>query len=364
MASTRRRSGASLKSSLFEQPQGFDFFQFVRLLEATAAEESRAAGRPPPDPVGSGVDPRNAAVTIRSAVPLGFASAEVSALRRPRRGGGPVEMMQTLVGLTGPSGVLPHAVSELVQVSVRERNPALRDFLDVFNNRLAGLLYDAWTKYRIVVEKERSERLGKPSTIDTALKSIVGVGLPAIANRMRTADETLVFFGGLLARRGRSVLAVQRALSGAIGHPVRLVQFLGQWLPIARADRTRLPDRGSPQGTYAQLGQSAVIGERTFDVQSSVLLCVGPLRYPEFRSLLPDGDRARMLSDLAAFALGADKSFRIRLELQPDQVPDLRLDTDETDTGANRLGWNTWLGSPRARTESATVEFQPPPHLR
>ena len=37
-------------------------------------------------------------------------------------GGGPVELTQTIVGLTGPSGVLPHALSELVQVSVRERN--------------------------------------------------------------------------------------------------------------------------------------------------------------------------------------------------------------------------------------------------
>jgi type VI secretion system protein ImpH len=352
-----------LKARLFEQPQAFDFFQIVRLQEAIAAQQNRRSGEPPPDPVGSGVDPRNAALAIRSSVPLGFAAAEATAMRTPR-GGGPVEVTQTLVGLTGPSGVLPHALSELVQVSVRERNPALRDFLDVFNNRLAGLLYDAWAKYRMVIARERGENLGKPNAIDVALKSVVGFGMPAIANRMRTPDDTLVSFGGLLARQGRSVLAVQRALSGAIGHRVKIVQFLGEWLPIAAADRTRLPIGASSKGSYARLGQDAVIGERTFDIQSSVLVCVGPLRYLEFRALLPDGERARMLTDLAAVALGADKSFRIRLELQPDEVPALRLEADEHGHNANRLGWNSWLASPRPRHLPVAAEFRPPPHLR
>ncbi|MGI6853537.1 type VI secretion system baseplate subunit TssG [Mesorhizobium sp. 1B3] len=363
MASTRRRSRSSLAASLFEQPQAYEFFQLVRLRELIAALECEATGSPPPDPIGSGVEPRKSALTIRSAVPLGFAAAEVTALRRPRQGG-PVEATQTLVGLTGPSGVLSHALSELVQLSVRERNPALRDFLDVFNNRLAGLLYEAWVKYRPVIARERALRLGASNTIDTAFKALVGIGMPSVSSRMKMPDETLVHFGGLLSKQGRSVVAVERALSGALGHRVKIRQFFGEWLPIAEADQTRLPRGRSEVGHFTTLGKDAVLGTRTFDIQSSVLVRVGPLSYPAFRSLLPDGLRASMLSDLAAMALGADKSFRIRLELDGAQVPMLRLGGNRDDASASRLGWNTWLASDRPRTSSAFAEFRPPAHLR
>jgi len=363
MASTRRRSRSSLAASLFEQPQAFEFFQLVRLRELVAAQENEAAGVPPPSPVGSGVEPRNAALVIRSSVPLGFAAAEVTALRQPRQGG-PVEATQTLVGLTGPSGVLPHALSELVQVSVRERNPALRDFLDVFNNRLVGLLYDAWAKYRPVITRERAVRLGTRNTIDGALKALVGVGMPAVAARMKMPDDSLVHFGGLLSRHGRSVVAVERALSGALGHKVSVQQFLGAWLPIAEADRTRLPRGRNSSGRFASLGRDAVLGSRTFDVQSSVLVCVGPLRYAAFRSLLPDGTRADMLSDLAAIALGPDKAFHVRLDLVGTEVPALRLGGAHDDPAATRLGWNTWLSSEKPRGDTVAAAFRPLSHLR
>lgn len=362
MAGTGRRSHSSLIARAFDAPQDFELFQMVRLLEALGAGEGRDLAHPPVDPVGQGVDPRRAALKIRSSVPLGFASAEVLSVRRPR-GGGPVEMTQTLVGLTGPSGVLPHALSELVQMSVRERNFALREFFDVFNNRLSGLLFNAWAKYRPVIERERAVQLGTPATIDHALKSIVGLGTPAMANRAEVGDHTFVFFGGLLGRQGRSAVAIERALSGALGHRLRVEQFTGEWYPIAPSDRTRLPDRAQPRGSFARLGDDAVIGVKTFDIQSAVTLRVEALDYPAFRSLLPDGSRSRLLTDLAASALGADKMFNIRLELKPEQVPGLRLGGNREEPRASRLGWNTWLQPARPRAQPAAVAFRPPPHL-
>lgn len=358
-----RNVGTGLVARIFDAPEAFDFFQMVRLLEALGAEEGRNVTHVPVDPVGQGVDPVRAALRIRSSVPLGFASAEVLSVRRPRSGG-PVEMTQTLIGLTGPSGVLPHALSELVQMSVRERNFALREFFDVFNNRFSGLLYNGWAKYRPVIERERTAQVMTPATIDHALKSLVGLGLPTMANRTKVGDPTFVFFGGLLARQGRSATAIERALSGAFGHKLRVEQFAGEWYPIAPADRTRLPDRLRRQGRFARLGDDAVIGSRTFDIQSAVTVCVEALNYSEFRSLLPDGSRSRLLTDLAATALGADKMFNIRLELKPDHVPVLQLGGDRKAPKASRLGWNTWLQPAVARQKPQAVQFRPPPHLR
>ena len=363
MAGTRRRSRSSLRKNLFEHPKAYDFFQLVRLMEVIAARDNARAGLPPPDPVGSGVEPRRAAIVIRSAVPLGFAASEATALRHPREGG-PVELTQTVLGLTGPSGVLPHALSEVVQVSVRERNPALRNFLDLFNNRLAGLLYDAFAKYRPAIAHERARTVGAPDRINLALRSIIGFGAPGLENALAGDVDTLVFFGGHIGRRARSALGVQQTLSGALGHRVRIAQFHGAWLPISPQDQTRLPQGRHTTGAFACLGSDALIGRRTFDVMASVVVCVGPLTYPQFRSLLPDGARARRLSDLAAIALGAEKTFRIRLELLPNEAPAPRLDADRDAPTANRLGWNTWLPSRAPGAAPASAEFRPAAHLR
>ena len=208
MASARRRPHSSLKSDIFDRPQAYELFQAVRIVEAIAAEEAMATEGQKPDPVGRGVEPRNAAARLRAAVPLGYAAAEVSAIRRPR-GGGPIELTQTVVGLTGPSGVLPHAFSEMVHISVRDRNPGLREFFDLFNSRIAGLFYDAWVKYRIAVERERAERLATPMAIDAGLRALVGIGMASLSRRTQTPDATLVYYGGLLSREGRSATAVE-----------------------------------------------------------------------------------------------------------------------------------------------------------
>lgn len=363
MASTRRGPHASLRADIFENFQSYDLFQAIRVLEALAAAENREAGIDSADPVGRSTDPAKAPLRIRAAVPLGFAAAEVTSVRRPRNGG-PIELTQTMVGLTGPSGVLPHALSELVQVSVRERNPALREFLDVFNNRLTSLLFEAWAKYRIVLERERAATVGTPKSADHALKSLVGLGFEATKNRTAVPDSAYVFFGGLLGRPSRSAFAVESIMSGALGHNIRIEQFLGQWIAIAPDDRSRLPDATAPEGAYARLGEDAVIGTNVFDIESAVLVCVGPLDYSDFRALLPDGPRAALLTDLAAKALGPDKSFRIRLELKKEQVPGLRLEADEASPTASRLGWNTWITAANPRRSPATAEFRPLPHLR
>ncbi|MEO3389447.1 type VI secretion system baseplate subunit TssG [Mesorhizobium sp. CAU 1741] len=363
MASARRRPHTSLKSDIFDRPQAYDLFQVLRVIEALAVEEADAAGVEKPDPLGRGVEPGKAAAAIRAAVPLGYAAAEATTVARPRAGG-PVQVTQSVIGLTGPSGVLPHAISEMVHVSVRERNPGLREFLDLFNNRLAGLLYEAWAKYRLTVEHDRATRFGMPRRIDAALRAIVGIGSPAVSNRTEAPDETLVFFGGLLGRTGRSALAVERALSGMLGHTVRIEQFAGAWLPISEADRTRLPGPGKAAGAFCRLGEDMVLGERTFDIESSVVLVVARLHYAPFRSLLPDGARAQTLADLAAIALGPEKAFRVRLSLLPEDVPPLVLDRDRDAPEASRLGWNTWLPSSRPRKEPAEVEFRCAPHLR
>ena len=200
MASTRRRPNSSLKSDIFERPQAYDFFQAVQIIEAMAAEGAAAAGSQPARYRWPGRRPEKCVDqhSCRRAARLCGGRGQRS--RRPR--GCPVEMTQTVVGLTGPSGVLPHAFSEMVQISVRERNPGLREFFDLFNNRLAGLLYDAWAKYRIAVESERADRLDTARPIDAALRALVGIGMQPLSGRTESPDATFSSSAACSVARG------------------------------------------------------------------------------------------------------------------------------------------------------------------
>lgn len=362
MARTRRRAHSSLKSDLFDRPQAYELFQAMRIIELIAAEGNVETGEPVPESAGRGVDGRRAAMRIRCAVPLGYAATEVTSVRRPK-GSGPIELTQTVFGLTGPSGALPHAFSGLVHVSVRQRNPGLRDFLDIFNNRLGGLFFEAWAKHRLVVELERSARLELPSPIDAALRAIVGIALPSMAQRTAADDDTLVHYGGLLSRTGRSAKAVEQILIGATGFPIRVEQFQGRWLPIAESDRSRLPAGSGPRGLFCRLGEDLVAGERIYDVQSTVRLAIGPLGYSDFRSLLPDGAGARGFGDLAAIALGPEISMRLSIALKADEMPALKLERNDDPERGSRLGWNTWLYTEKPRSEPARVDLEPASHL-
>jgi len=361
MARPRRRSNSSLIDDLFDNPRAYAFFQAVRLVERAAAVAAARNGRELPEPVGRGTDPKKAPLRFRANVSLGYVASEVTGIRREP--GGLPELTQSVFGLTGPTGALPHAFSELVQASVRDRNPGLREFLDLFNDRLTGLFYDAWAKYRLTVETERSALLGDHGGIDHVLRSLIGLGLPSMTGRMQAPDQILVHYGGLLSRQGRSQVAVEQILSGAFGKKVAISQFQGSWLPIAPADRSSLPMQGGG-GQYNRLGEDAVIGAATWDVQGTVLLRIGPLDYPLFRALLPDGEQARGFADLAGFALGPDLAFQVELSLLPQDVPALQLGGAAQAPTASRLGWNTWLNAAKPRTEPGKVRFNPPAHLR
>lgn len=354
MAGTRGRSHPSLIHDLEHMPEGFDLFQVVRLAERIVARQRRLAGHGSPEAVGRAVDPARASVRIRSGTQLAFATDEVSSVRFPPDGA--AEIVQNVVGLVGAAGAMPHAFSELVHSSVRSRNTGLRAFLDLFNDRLAALLYEAFAKYRIEIETERAP-LTRVSTIDDLVRSLLGLGGRSLHGRLGTPDAAVLHHTGLLSRHARSAHAVERTLSSALGQRVRVEQFVGEWLPIAPDERSRLPAGRDAAAVFCQLGRDAVVGRRVWSVQGCVRLDIGPMDYETFRGFLPGAERDAKLRGMASFALGADTAFGLRLRLRASEVPPLRIGGAAAAPGASRLGWNSWIASSGPRTRPGVVEL-------
>jgi len=366
MASQDRRESPGLIDELFRAGHRFDFFQAVRVLEFWHRERSRA--RPdsiaPLEPVGC--DDLSREVAWFRAVPsLSFPSASIAQIRPPgassARGSGfgnddtrtqpsllppnASEFLVTFFGLTGPSGVLPQHYTEMLLRRIREKDTTSRDFFDLFNHRLISFFYRAWEKHRLVVGYERAQwdLSGKPDLITNGLYCLVGMGTEGLRGRLDVDDEAFLHYSGHFAHHPRSAIALEALLSDYLGMIAEVRQLQGQWLRLDQENLSILPGSKSLSGQNHQLGVSLILGDRVWDIQSKIRIRLGPLKWKNFQSLMPNGDGLRRVCQLIRSYIGPDLDFDIQPVLEPREVPPCRLSPDPAQ-GAY-LGWNSWIRS-------------------
>jgi type VI secretion system protein ImpH len=361
MATPRGSSRDSLIRRLGEAPEKVPLFQAVRLLEQ-AARVGAASPKEANQPVGQDAHPPQEVVRFRAATGLAFPASDVQRVVLPSDGPPPEdtavrrqaprqpELSVAVMGLTGPSGVLPQGYTEIMVRAQRERSFAMRDFFDMFNHRALSLFYRAWIKYRLPFSFERNRGRGDDG-VTQVLAGLVGLGTPRTRRRHAVADEAIFHYAGLFAHWPRSIVGLEAMLSDYLGQPVRAEQFCGRWLMLPAEVQTRLAGPGPLAGFNCQLGVSAVAGSRAWDVQSTIRLRIGPLQGVLFDDLLPGGTAFARLRDLVKLYLGLEFSCRLQLTIARDAVPDLALD------GRARLGLNSWLKSGPLPQDSSDAEF-------
>jgi type VI secretion system protein ImpH len=323
--------GPPLEDVLFEEGYRFDFFQAVRVLERLYPERQ---------PVGRDANPSDEAVRFRSHLSLSFPPSAIYEIARAEDGGGPARMTVAFMGLTGLLGVLPRHYTELLLERMRRKDEGLRDFLDLFNHRLISLFYRAWEKYRFPIAYERAVSKGEGDDRFTRhLFDLIGLGTKGLRGRLEVEDEPLLFYTGLLAQHPRSASALEGLLKDYFEVPVTVTQFIGQWLPLSEANRSRL---GWGEVNNA-LGVSAVAGKHVWDQQAKFRLQLGPLTFTEFRRFLPSSDGFRTLVAITRLSAGEEFDFDVQLILRGAEVPWCRL--GGSGEHAMRLGWSTWLKS-------------------
>ncbi len=329
MAATSGRPGADLAElvgclALDKSPYNYDFFQAVRLLK-------RAGRRVGP---GHFTHPFREVVRFSAHQSMSFPASEIQSLQV--RDSGPPLMVVNFMGLTGPQGALPLAYTALVVDRLSERDTTIRDFFDIFNHRIISLFYRAWEKYRFTVAYESGERGG----LSHYLLDLLGLGTPGLQNRQSVADESLIFYSGLLSQRPRSAAALQQVLRDYFNVPVAIEQFAGAWYPLAAADQCLLDEREALSG---QLGVGTVVGDEVWYQQSRVRIVIGPLTLEQYLDFLPGGSAIEPLRAFTRFFAAQELDFEAQLVLRRDQAP--RCVLGEEGGEAPRLGWVTWMNS-------------------
>ena len=244
-------------------------------------------------------------------------------------------MRVNFMGLTGPSGVLPQAYSELVLERLRAKDATLRDFLDLFNHRMISLFYQAWEKYQFLVPYERGER----DRFSHHVLALLGLDTPGLQDRQDVPDDSLLFYSGLIGAHGRSAIGLEQLLSDYFGAEVEVEQFVGAWYPVERDSQCSLSESAD---FSEQLGFGAVVGDEIWDQQSRIRIRVGPLPLEQYNDFLPGGLAHRRIRALADFYVGGEYDVELQLVLKRDEVPPCELKAGEI---GSQLGWTSWVKS-------------------
>jgi type VI secretion system protein ImpH len=317
---------------LRDEPESFQFFQAVRLLQRLHPERRL---------VGRFEDPSSEVVRLGSNPSMAFPAGQIQDLIESP--GGRWAMTVNFLGLVGHLGVLPDHYSVLVMRRVQSRDRALLDFLDMFHHRVLSLFYRAMERCRFYAPYER----GEEDALTSRLMDLLGLADASARQALRIEIDELLAYVGLFGPDTRSAMALQQVIEDRFGVPAVVDQFVGGWYEVSSNAQCRVDDAG--QSYSQQLGVGALVGDAIWDPQARARIILGPLSRERYDDFLPTGRAYEKLRNLTRFFSNDEVEFQLRLILEREETPPLRLGADDY----TPLGWGSWIRSGSAPPETA-----------
>jgi len=336
MRPTHRRAPTPLIERLLAAPQEFAFVQAVSILLAWLE--------------GQGV-PFDAALRdclrFENSLELGFPASDIEALARmdladdgaagtlPR-----FALTPTFMGLLGMHGALPlHVTERIAAWQGGQGDAAPRAFLDLLSNRMLALFYRAWRKNR--VETMAAARPGSPDRLKPMLLALAGC---APGGHDALPEDLAAHFAGLLQQQPRSRVVLERLLADYFGVAVEIEEAVGYW------DRLQ-PGEQAALGVNAELGESVLLGERSWRPDLRARLRIGPLDAARFAYFLPSGAGSASLRAILRRFAPPMIGFEVQLVLRAGEVRPVQL------SGPARLGRDSFLVSGDVPDDRADMRY-------
>ena len=332
MASENRTPTHPLIGELETAAFRFDFFATLRLIEALNSDKPR---------LGNGIKASDDAVFLGQEPELHFPPSALAAYStreefHPR-------LAVNFFGLFGPHGPLPLHLTEYARERLRNHHdPTFARFADIFHHRMISLFYRAWANARPTVSFDRPQE----DRFGFYVGALFGLSGEAMANRDALADNAKRFYAGRFAAQNKCPDGLQAIITDLLALPVKIVEFVGEWMEIQQNDHTRLGL--SPE--IASLGRSALLGAFVWGCQHKFRIVLGPMNLAQYLALLPGGMALAQLVAVVRNYMGDELVWDVQLLLKSQQVPEkLTLGRAAQPNlaslnGNARLGWSMWLG--------------------
>ena len=332
------------------EPWRFDWFNVMRRLERCHPDRPR---------IGDSAARRDEYVQLGQNPWLDFPASNVESFARlgPHR----YRVLVKFLGLSGPQGALPLAVTEESKAWVDLRDDAFARFLDVFNHRYLQLFYRAWADARPIGQAERPVTRRQLRDVDVPASSVVGqdrfhayvgavvgIGTPTYYGLDTVPDAQKLAHAGLAGPAAKSAARLEALMLGVLGLDARVEEFVGTRLPVEEADRTRLGRAN------AGLGADVMLGSSFYSVSDKIRIRLKTRSLGEYERVLPVGDLAEPIADLVFWYLGETLEWEVEPALPAREVAPVRLGR------SGRIGWTSWLAprvSPDDTSDRADARF-------
>ncbi|NWO05759.1 MAG: type VI secretion system baseplate subunit TssG [Alteromonadaceae bacterium] len=304
-----------------------------------AAERQLINSHPAYHRVGHDGWPEKEVVRFRSSQNLGFAGQDIVRMTTRRADDGLVlhDLLVDVMGLTGARGALPACFTERVLEQIREKSPATRDFLDMFNHRLISLFYRSWEKTQPAVQQERTG----DDDFTHILKALTGC-----------EQSWQLYYGAAFARRARSASTLRSLLEDITGMSVQIRTLRGEWAALAEEDQSRLPGVSQPTGQHARLG-NAMLGSRVWMADKGLDVVFSPKSQSALISVLPGGAFSNPVSAITQRLVSGHMRVRYRLSARAAHLTHTVLGR------RGRLGADSFIGARPESTRMVEVSFKP-----
>jgi type VI secretion system protein ImpH len=327
MHTEKRQHVAVLTEHLSAAPYRYRFAQLLNLLVRMLRQQ--------------GIPYRQAfsrVLRFRNSLSLAFPASEIEGMQvdaTDDAGTPRIHITPSFIGLLGASGTLPlHDTERAATKANLGADESWKPFVDLFSNRVIGLFYDAWGKYRV---EHSLDTRGQDDLLP--LLSALGGLRPASFGPVRPyasiPAEVAGYYAGLLRTRPIAASSVERVLGEYFGVPVRVEEFVGAWDPIPEKIRSTLGV------TDPTLGFGAVLGTRAWRNDLRVRLHIGPLDDETAKAFLPNGRSHAALKEMVSLFAVPSVQYEVRLLLDKPCLKPLSLRTKGADR--KRLGLNSFL---------------------
>lgn len=351
MQTEKRQPAPGVIHHLFDEPAQHQFKQALRLLLLWL----RSKGV-------SYEDAFKDVLRFQNSVSLGFPASEIAALNaefisepaeqsEPATAASDVPARITLtpafIGLLGANGTLPFHYSERIAAQqLHKKDESARAFLDILSNRMVGLFFEAWGKYRL----ESKVDTHGVDQLRAMLMQLGGFkGEDATNHDESGAQEVLAYFAAAFRTRPTSAFAIAGALTEHFGMPIEIEQFVGSWDYLGANQRTNL-GKAAPA-----LGHGATLGGRIWRRDRRIRLNIGPLDKAECERCLPNGEAAAAMKKMLKHFGVSNLECEVRLILKPECIRPVVLTVNTP--AENRLGWGSFLITAKGQPTSGDVRY-------
>lgn len=351
MASITRYQNPPVTDALKDEPYSFDFDQAILVLEHMHKHKQTDA-KNFFQPLGESLDLSHEALTIKSHVSFSTPASELQKLdinqEKPA-------LWINFLSLAGVLGPLPTPYTEMVIDRTRAKDTSFRDFLDIFNHRVASM----WHRLHKKVHVGIAQVLPQHSSIGKCLLRLAGISHEKIINGTELSESALLSYQNLFWKQPHGTLGLEQMIRHHFNVKTKVHEFIGAWRQACPSEITRI---GIINGQWNTLGENVILGSKCWDQMAGIRIDIGPLNWKRFCEFLPIQTHANkhyylLLKDLSRMYVGIDLSIKAKLILDHSEIRPVVLTKQSAPSEMTSfyLGLNTWLHSKTALEENVST---------